>query len=108
MFDNWLDMSLVIIERTFQLNSVDCDLMDVRGDLSISLAAFGGNLTVMTAITSSVFTVTDGTSIQYFDTGRAMHRIMKKPKKGEVFRLKFVYIPKLSCGTKAVISSKCG
>ena len=72
MFDNWLDMSLVIIERTFRLNSTDCDLMDVRGDLSISLAAFGGNLTVMTAITSSVFTVTDGTSIQYFDTGRAM------------------------------------
>eukprot|EP00961_Rhodomonas_salina_P297735 3937445-Rhodomonas_salina.1 len=69
-FDNWLNMMLVIVEAALGGKPPECATVERReSSLEVARGLFGTNATVVAGISSTLFAVTDGTTIQYIDTG---------------------------------------
>eukprot|EP00961_Rhodomonas_salina_P065488 880588-Rhodomonas_salina.1 len=69
-FDNWLNMMLVIVEAALGGDPPECAMVERReSSLEVAQGVFGTNATVVAGISPTLFAVTDGTTIQYIDTG---------------------------------------
>lgn len=69
MVDNWLDVSSIIVQKSFGLDpKAECEAQaQLLSPASYSRAIFGTNRTIVVGLTSGLYAVTDGTHAQYFN-----------------------------------------
>lgn len=69
MFDNWLDVTSIIIEKSFGFDSdAECEVQaQLLSPAAYSRDVFGTNRTIVVGLTSGLYAVTDGLHVQYFN-----------------------------------------
>lgn len=69
LVDNWLDVSSIIIQKSFGLDpKAECDAQALLlSPAAYSRALFGTNRVIVVGLTSGLYAVTDGTHAQYFN-----------------------------------------
>lgn len=77
IFDNWLDMTLVILESAMAQTSPVCAEQQQRNrTFEFSDELFRGNLSTLVSLSASEIAVTDGYTIQYIDTAQSMDSVV--------------------------------
>lgn len=65
MVDNWLDVSVLIVQATLGFSLPACSqLPDLLRDMDFRTNSFGANTTIMVGMTPSMFARTDGVGVQ--------------------------------------------
>lgn len=69
MLDNWLDVSSIIVEKSFGLDpEAECEVQaKLLSPASYSRDVFGSNRTIVVGLTPGLYAVTDGLHVQYFN-----------------------------------------
>ncbi len=69
MFDNWLDVSSIIVEKSFGFDpEAECEVQaKLLSPAAYSRDVFGTNRTIVVGMTAGLYAVTDGVHVQYFN-----------------------------------------
>jgi hypothetical protein len=77
MFDNWLDVIVLIVEASLGRDTPECtSIPNLLADQSFQTTFFGANATIIAGMTPNLFARTDGWGVQYFSMSRDWQTIL--------------------------------